>query len=238
MQSKKYGILVGGEKGGSGKSTIATNLAVMFTLQGYDTILVDCDKQQTSLKFVTRRSSQGIKPNVIATHLSGNQLQIPLADLYEKYQVVIVDCGGQDSVELRSSMITPCMTQMIIPVRPGYFDLETLVNMNSLVKTSLVYNQNLKAKCIINCASTNKQVTVSGEAKEFIESELDSLGIFQTILHDRVGYSYAVAKGESVVEFEERNKRDSKASEELKLLFKELTKKEFCNKSVLEKAYA
>jgi MinD superfamily P-loop ATPase len=43
-------ILVGGEKGGTGKSTVAINLAVEFAKTGQQVLLVDCDKQQTAAK--------------------------------------------------------------------------------------------------------------------------------------------------------------------------------------------
>jgi len=122
MRDKRC-ILVGGEKGGTGKSTIATNLATMLKLAGFDTHLVDCDTQLTSLKFATRRAAQGIAPALVCTHLAGNQLHVALTDLAEKYDAVVIDCGGQDSVELRRAMITPCVDVMIIPVQAGYFDL-------------------------------------------------------------------------------------------------------------------
>ena len=41
-------VLVGGVKGGSGKSTIATNLAVALSHFRHDVLLVDTDGQQTS----------------------------------------------------------------------------------------------------------------------------------------------------------------------------------------------
>ena len=40
-------ILVGGEKGGTGKSTIATNLAIMLMRSGRDVLVVDADDQET-----------------------------------------------------------------------------------------------------------------------------------------------------------------------------------------------
>lgn len=224
---KSFNILVGGEKGGTGKSTIALNIATMFTLAGYDTHLIDCDKQNTSLKFASRRAHLGIKPNLICTHLSGDQLHVPLVDLSNKYDVVIVDCGGQDSIELRSAMITPSINLMLVPIQAGYFDLETLVNVDNLVKTSKIYNTNLTAKCIINRSPTNKQITVTKEARDFISNDLDNLDILDTVVHDRVSYSYSVAKGESVIEYETRNKRDGKASQEMCSLYKEISGGEF-----------
>ena len=225
--NNKFTILVGGEKGGTGKSTVATNLAVMFRIAGYDTHLVDCDSQKTSLRFASRRSAHALKPSLVCTHLSGEQLQVPIADLSEKYEALIIDSGGQDSVELRSAMISPSVRQMIIPIQAGYFDIETLVNMDALVKTSSIYNKDLSVKCLINRAPTHKQITVAQEAKEFIKTELTHLGLFDSILHDRVSYGYAVATGESVVEYEKKQRRDRKATSETCSLFKELTLTDF-----------
>lgn len=220
-------ILVGGEKGGTGKSTIATNLATMLKLVGLDTHLVDCDKQLTSLKFATRRAAQGMAPALVCTHVAGNQLHVPLADLAEKYDAVIIDCGGQDSVELRSAMIAPCVDLLLIPVQAGYFDLETLVTMAQLVQTAQVYNPRLVARCLINRAPTHAQVNVAAEARAFITDELPQLGVLQTILHDRISYSYAVATGEAVVEYEHRMKRDGKATAEMRALYQELMQQPF-----------
>lgn len=227
-------ILVGGEKGGTGKSTVATNLAVMFRIAGLDTHLIDCDMQKTSLKFAARRSTQKILPSLVCTHLSGDQLQIPIIDLAEKYDSVLIDCGGQDSVELRSAMITPCIDLMIVPIQAGYFDLETLVNMNNLVRVSKIYNPKLKVKCLINRTPTNKLVTVAQEAKNFINDELEHLDLMDTILHDRVSFSYSVAKGQSVIEYEKYSKRDGKSTYEMMCLYKEITEEEFPFDKILE----
>jgi chromosome partitioning protein len=220
-------ILVGGEKGGTGKSTIATNLAIMLKIAGFDTHLVDCDRQKTALRLATRRTASQMNPTLVATHLSGDQLQVPLADLSEKYDAVIIDCGGQDSVELRSAMISPSVSLMIIPIQAGYFDIETLVHMNGLVSTSKIYHPKLKAKCLINRAPTHSLITVTQEAKQFINDDLDQVGLFETVLHDRVNYGYAVAQGQCVAEYEIDSKRNNKATREMCRLFLEITGKEF-----------
>ena len=38
-------VLIGGEKGGTRKTTIATNLAALQALAGYNVLLVDTDSQ-------------------------------------------------------------------------------------------------------------------------------------------------------------------------------------------------
>ena len=41
-------VVFGGEKGGTGKSTIATNMAAMLAMSGKDTLLLDTDRQGTA----------------------------------------------------------------------------------------------------------------------------------------------------------------------------------------------
>ena len=43
--------MIGGIKGGSGKTTVATNLTVWLSSQGRDVLLVDADDQETATDF-------------------------------------------------------------------------------------------------------------------------------------------------------------------------------------------
>lgn len=45
-------VLIGGEKGGTGKSTIATNLATIHALAGKDVLLLDTDSQASATFWV------------------------------------------------------------------------------------------------------------------------------------------------------------------------------------------
>src|SRR5215212_5857112 len=52
------------QKGGAGKTTIATNLAVLAERAGYRTVLFDLDPQATAAKWGDKRS--GTPPDVVA----------------------------------------------------------------------------------------------------------------------------------------------------------------------------
>ncbi|HYO90311.1 MAG TPA: ParA family protein, partial [Pyrinomonadaceae bacterium] len=51
-------IVVGGIKGGSGKTTVATNLAVIRSAEGHDVLLIDADDQETSTDFTIIRNER------------------------------------------------------------------------------------------------------------------------------------------------------------------------------------
>ena len=55
-------ILIGGTKGGSGKSTIATNIAACLAEAGKSVIIMDADVQGTSAKWAERRVNPEINP--------------------------------------------------------------------------------------------------------------------------------------------------------------------------------
>jgi len=51
-------IVAGGTKGGSGQTTVATNLAIMRAPSGRDVVLIDSDDQETSTDFIALRSER------------------------------------------------------------------------------------------------------------------------------------------------------------------------------------
>jgi len=50
-------IIIGGKKGGTGKSTLAVNLAGSYAASGAEVIVLDCDDNETCIKFFSRRKN-------------------------------------------------------------------------------------------------------------------------------------------------------------------------------------
>ena len=154
-------VLIGGEKGGTGKTTIATNLAALRALAGRDVLLVDTDPQGSAGYWTTSRSEKGIKPRVACIQKFGKGLQEELQDLASRYQDIIIDAGGRDSVELRSAMVVA--HKAYVPIQASQFDIWTLAQMNDLIVTAQGFNPNLCAWVVINRGSTNPFVTETAE---------------------------------------------------------------------------
>ncbi|APS46044.1 hypothetical protein AVI51_16265 (plasmid) [Piscirickettsia salmonis] len=223
-------ILCGGEKGGTGKSTTSVNLAVMASLIGRNVALLDCDKQGTSRNFIDRRRDKGTLPTPDCYQISGKHVYKEIASLAERYDDVIIDAGGQDSVELRSSMVASELTLMISPVQASAFDLETLIKMDELVETSQVYNPKLNCKVLITRASTHVKIKKTDDAIAFVD-ELENINRCNSVVCERVAYQYASNNANAVVEYEKdlysampaykKKSYTPKASIEMCSLFKE-----------------
>ncbi|HSN00523.1 MAG TPA: ParA family protein [Rudaea sp.] len=111
-------ILVASSKGGCGKTTIATNLAAHFAQDGRNTVLVDADRQGSSMHWAEKRA--GLPAPVLA--LSGLR-----ADWREKIpqdaQVVVIDGpAGIRSGELAE--LAHDADALLIPLLPSRIDLE------------------------------------------------------------------------------------------------------------------
>jgi chromosome partitioning protein len=74
-------VLIGGEKGGTGKSTLAINLAAERALAGRDVLLVDTDLQGSASYWAQVRDEVGITPRVACVQKFGKGLQTELKDL-------------------------------------------------------------------------------------------------------------------------------------------------------------
>ena len=198
----KNAIVIGGEKGGTGKTTTSINLAIMEAIAGKEVVLIDADKQRSSAKFFDRRNGQNILPQISCVNILGKNLHSEIDRLASKFDSVIIDVGGRDSVELRSSLIAKSVSHWYSPIQPTDLDMDTLETLNELTSISLTYNPNLITKIILNGCSTHVKIKTKDEAKEIIDQSFEYLGVCNTSLGHRVAYQYSISNCKSVVEFE------------------------------------
>jgi chromosome partitioning protein len=191
-------LLLGGEKGGTGKSTIATNLAAWLAVNGSDVILVDTDVQRTAANWVDRRNLLPGAPAVHCTERRGNVFHA-LRDLAKRYEQVIVDAGGRDSEELRTALVAA--HKVYVPLRASQPDLETSLHMNELVTLARGMNPVLEAQVLIALAPTNPSIKETADAQELLR-ELSALVPSGVIISERKAYRDAMTEGRGVCELD------------------------------------
>ncbi len=207
-------VLIGGEKGGTGKSTIATNLATIRALAGKDVLLLDTDAQASATFWAALRDEREGVVRVPCLRKKGKKIHRELAELRGKFDAIIIDAGGRDSAELRSSMLIA--DRFYIPIRPSQFDAWTIEKIDALVDEAQIINEGLAAHAFLNLASTNPQVNESDEAREYIRG-FSHLILADSIIRDRIVFRKAAKEGLSVVEMD-----DPKAKAEIMALYNEV----------------
>jgi len=209
-------VLVGGEKGGTGKTTIVTNLAAMRMQQINEILLIDTDKQSSASSWASVRDQNTEIKRVLSVQKFGNTINNEIRALHTKYNDILIDAGGQNSQELRASMLVA--EKMYIPIQAGQFDVWTLGLMDQLVSQVKTFNPHLKAMVLINRASTNPSTTEIEEIFQ-VMSEFENLTLSAAILKERIAYRKAAKEGLSVVEL---NKQAPKATDEMQFLYNEI----------------
>jgi len=201
-------VAVIAEKGGAGKTTTATNLAIAFTQQGMNTAVIDLDPQATAAKWADRRAET--LPMVISAHAS--RLEHEVTQMAEDgCEVLILDTAPHsDSIALAAAKVADCV---LIATKPAIFDIETVEKTIDLVKTRnesvvVLLNEVTPPKEAANGQPLHTSETV--QAFEYLQG-LD-VAVCPTPLSRRVAFKRAPLTGLGVQEF----KADGyKAAEEI-----------------------
>jgi chromosome partitioning protein len=211
-------ILVGGEKGGSGKSCLAQNIAVHLRVEKKATVLmVDCDPQRTTSDWIHERNNAAGLSNINCVQLYG-KIRNELLSLNNHYQYVIVDCGGQDNMALRSSMSVA--NHILIPLRPKRRDLKTVPHMEDIISTCKMVNPKMNSAFVITqCPSLPSLAPRILEAKDVCRSF--DIDVLDAITYSRNMYDDSEESGKSVMESEP----DGKAAAEIRAIVEELFSK-------------
>src|SRR6476619_7633079 len=100
-------IVIGGTKGGTGKSTLVTNLVAIDVDNGKDSLLVDSDKQASASAWSTVRDESTLGLVRVPSVQKYGQIALTneLKSLAKKYDNIFVDAGGYDSEELRAAIL-------------------------------------------------------------------------------------------------------------------------------------
>jgi len=111
-------VLVASSKGGAGKTTIATNLAAYYAVDGKNTVLVDADRQGSSQRWAEKRAEM---PNAVLG-LSGLRRDWARHLPDDAQRVVIDSAAGIRSGEVGEFLDT--VDAVVVPILPSAIDLE------------------------------------------------------------------------------------------------------------------
>ena len=216
-------ITIGGEKGGTGKSTIATQLASIEAKNGQDVLLVNTDPQQTAVHWTSMREhirggDRADLARISCVSLFGPSLAQELANLRTRFGVVIVDAGGRDSVEFRASLVVA--NKLVIPLRCSPADTWTLQKINEILGQALAMNPGLSASVVLSMILAGSK----DRAKEkmiTVVADYPGIGLYRTILVTRENYVSCMGCGMGAADMRGSD-RDTKAVTEVLGLHEEV----------------
>lgn len=205
-------LAVANVKGGAGKTTLATNIAVARSIAGRDVLLVDADNQGSAADFTALRTEQVGKAGYVVSRLLGREVRTEVEKLAPKFEDVVIDVGGRDNEGLRAALTVA--DAVLIPLLPSSFDVWALDRMIGLSKDAKGLNPKLRVLAVLNAADA--QGSDNAEARQLL-AETDGVEALPCQLIRRKAYRNAAAQGRSVLD---ASPKDPKAAEEMNALIR------------------
>jgi chromosome partitioning protein len=192
-------ILVASSKGGAGKTTLATNLAAHFALDGKRTVLIDADPQGSSLRWAQRRAE--LESAVLPVDGSGRKPW--RSRLPGDAERVIVDApAGAMADDL--AVFIEAADAVVVPVLPSALDIEATVGfLNTMAKVPRVHKRKLPVGLVLN--RSKPWTNASQQAVEMLQTWPYQL-VAQ--LRDTQAYVVLAGLGRSLFDYKSAQVRD------------------------------
>jgi len=199
-----YVIAVLNQKGGAGKTTLATNLATAYARRGRRVLLADADSQGTARNWrgvgPNSDESERAFPDVVGADTPESIDTLTETDVAAAFDVAVID--GPPGVTDTPGEVTVAALKaadlVLLPVRPSGADLWATSDLADLVTTRQDATGAPDAAFVVMQADarTNVAKEISGALEDLGISALDARCGF------RVAYTKALGKGVAVEDIE------------------------------------
>ncbi len=185
-------IAVLNQKGGSGKTTIATHLARALQLDGADVLLVDSDPQGSARDWAAVREDQPLT----VVGIDRPTIDRDLKNVARK-DFVVID-GAPQAADLAVSAIKAA-DFVLIPVQPSPYDIWATADLVELVKQRIeITDGRLQAAFVVSRAI--KGTKIGAEVAEALAGY--GLPVLESRITQRVIYPGTAASGTTVMDTE------------------------------------
>ncbi len=187
-------IAIASQKGGAGKSTFAVNLAVLADRPDAPALLIDTDAQGSLT--VWRRSRAGRTPLLIPCRAEELGAVIATAGARDPIEWVFIDSPPQANDDVAALM--RIATLIVIPTRPGVFDLASLPATVALARR--VKRPFFVALNAVPPKRGLFESPIVGAARKAVRDM--GAPVWRGAIAQRAVYTHSLAMGQAVTEFE------------------------------------
>lgn len=199
-------IAVISRKGGSGKTTLAVNLAITAHLSGLRTMLADIDLQRSATDALKARIAPG--PALMEIN-AGKLFQTKTHADYSGFECLIVDTPAAPDTDVLQAV--QCADLCVLVCRPTFLDIASIARSAEAVR-----RLGKKGLIVLNQAPPRRNgaepstVLKAAEALRFAGMPMAPIG-----LRSRSAFQQSIAHGRSVCEWDPK----SSASQEIERLW-------------------
>jgi chromosome partitioning protein len=187
-------ILVVNPKGGSGKTTIATNIAVYYAVRGQRTTLLDMDPQASATDWLAARPDT--RPDITGVQGNAEGHRIP-----RNTDVLVIDAPAGAQGRGLSDLLRKAQTA-VVPVLPSAIDLRALGRFrDEMIGLARVQNHQIRVATVAN------RVRETSPGRVLLEESLRKLRLagnrklpFTTVLRQSQLYVKAAERGLGILE--------------------------------------
>ncbi len=204
--------VIGNLKGGTGKSTVAFNLALWALANKRRVLVVDLDPQATLTDVVRVREEEGYNPV-----LKLSQSLDEAMNAGDEYQDIIVDVGPSDLGTMYAAILAA--DQVVIPVPPSQADVWSTQRFVKKIVELRGDRSKPEIMGFINRADTHQAVRESDEAFGAL-GMIEGIRALRPRLRQRMAFRRSFSEGLSVQELERRGKAALELDELAKAIFR------------------
>ena len=205
-------VAVIGEKGGTGKTTFAVNLAGLRAGGAARVLLVDSDRQGSASYWHQVRTGRKDLPAPDCESLY-NLTASFVSRIRPIYDDVIIDVGVGDTDEMKRALSIADVA--ITTVKPAGIDIWTMGVVEENVAEARRNNPGLVCYATINMASPNPRNKDVAQARDAIR-ELEGIELAPVVVHSRVAFQRATPIGLTA---EEMGQAGRKAADEFRQIY-------------------
>ncbi|WP_152048892.1 AAA family ATPase [Aureimonas psammosilenae] len=203
-------ITLATQKGGAGKTTLATNLAVAAVEAGEKVVMFDLDPQRSLVAWAESREAEAPHVEPFPADRIAKLPEMVQA-LNGQFTTVILDTAGADNTATHRAM--EAATLCLVPLRPTRLDANAVApTVQAIIRGGTPF------AFVLNQCPPQPNNPRAFEMKNGLEA-IGKLALPMII--QRADYQDAYASGQGVTEFS----KDSKAAEEMRSLWAWIAKR-------------